>query len=113
MYAEILDQYILDAIAFGAELNDAGLPVNAPPRRLFTGPDGRVAIGSFGARSAPQAGAGSGSGTAAKAAPSSDATRQAPAGDGEGRVAAAVGGIPDPRGQRGRSGVRGGVRVAW
>ena len=84
-YAEILDQYILDAIAAGAELNDAGLPVNAPPRRLFTGHGARGATGSSGARSSPQAGTISGSGAAAKAALRSGGTRQAPNSDGGGQ----------------------------
>ena len=79
-YAEILDQYILDAIAAGAELNDAGLPVNAPPRR-FTGHGARSTTGSSGAQSSPQAGTNSGSGEATKAAPGSGGTRQAPDSD--------------------------------
>ena len=83
-YAEILDQYILDAIAAGAELNDAGLPVNAPPRRLFTGHGARSTPGSTGAQPARQAGASSGSGEAAKAALRSGGTRQAPDSDGGG-----------------------------
>ena len=83
-YAEILDQYILDSIAAGAELNDAGLPVNAPPRRLFTGHGARSAASSSGARSSPPAGTTSGSGAAAKAALRSGGTRQAPNSDGGG-----------------------------
>ena len=80
-YAEILDQYILDAIADGADLNDAGLPVNAPPRRQpFTGRGGST-TSSTGTRSTPQAGTGSGSGTVAKAAPGSGGARQAPDSD--------------------------------
>ena len=55
-YAEILDQYIRDSIAAGAGLNDAGLPVNAAPRR-FTG---HVARGDTGARPSPQLRTGTG-----------------------------------------------------
>ncbi len=80
-YAEILDQYILDAIADGAALNDAGLPVNAPPRRQpFTGRGGST-TSSTGARSVPLAGTGSGSGTVAKAVSGSGGARQAPDSD--------------------------------
>ena len=80
-YFEILDQYIRDSIAAGAELNDAGLPVNAPPRR-FTGHGARGTAGTSGARSSPDLEGGSG--TAAKAAPRSGETRQAPDSEGGG-----------------------------
>jgi Ca2+-binding RTX toxin-like protein len=76
-YAEILDQYILDSIAAGAELNDAGLPVNAPPRR-FAGHSVRAATNSFGARSSPQLAAGPGSGAAEVPARRTPTAGQAP-----------------------------------
>ena len=83
-YAEILDQYIRDSIAAGAQVNDAGLPVNAPPRR-FAGHGTRAATGSFGARSSPQLAAGSGSGASEPPAHSAPTAGQAPeSGDGSG-----------------------------
>ena len=82
-YAEILDQYIRDSIAAGAELNDAGLPVNAAPRQFsFTGHGARGDTGSPGALSSSQPVRGSGGAAAAKSATQSrDAARQATDGD--------------------------------
>ena len=78
-YSEILDQYIRDSIAAGAALNDAGLPVNAAPRRLsFTGHGARGDTGSPGALSSSQPVSGSGDAAAAKSATQAlEAARQA------------------------------------
>ena len=66
-YSEILDQYIRDSIAAGAELNDAGLPVNAAPRQFsFTGHGARGDTGSPGALSSSQPVSGSDDAAAAK-----------------------------------------------
>ena len=66
-YSEILDQYIRDSIAAGAEFNDAGLPVNSAPRRFsFTGHGARGDTGSPGALSSSQPVSGSDDAAAAK-----------------------------------------------